>query len=214
MIFDRILGRSEKNEAIEAENRQKQFMREQNALKIAESSDDNYIYAKNNDEIIKWQQDLQDELQLLIKKLKNEELVNGVWQPKKTFIGIGEGGREIWQNMRPKMNNQGLQMIESLVAPLMSRNIINSNFDEDRILTILHKTCDDLVDNLAYNFDQYDIDFPDLNIIVRLVKNVIIGAPFRALNDGERVHQRSIYKRADTYNAAKENENKKRFGIF
>lgn len=213
MIFDRILGNNQKNEQLAAEERQKEFMREQVGLRIAESSDDNYIHSKHNDEIIKWQQDLNDELDLLIHKLKNEECIAGIWKPKQIYIGIGEGGREIWQDMPPKMNIQGIQMIESLVAPLMSRNIINSNFDEDRILTILHKTCDDLIDNLTYNFDRYDVDFANLNIIVRLVKNVIIAAPFRALHDGERIHQRSIYKRADTYNQAKD-EQKKRIGIF
>lgn len=212
-MFENILGKS-KDPQIAYEKRQEKFLREQMALKVGESDDTYLRQQMKNDDLLRWQQDLYDELELLKQKLRNKELINGKWQSKKVLIGYTEEGAEIWRDMRPRINETGIQMIESIISPLLSRNIINSNFDEDRILTILKETCNDLVANLAYNYLFFEIEFPDLDVIVRLCKNVIIGAPFRALDDGERKHQRTLFKKVETENKTQHDDDKKRFGLF
>src|SRR3990167_61187 len=116
--------------------------------------DDIYSQAESGKkyDLLKWQQDLFDEVDQLKHDLNGEVLTNEGWV----------------QVHKPLLNDAGVQMIETAIRPLFSRNLINSNFTEERALQILKDTHNDIKDNLVYNYDKYDVEFLSYDHIVRL----------------------------------------------
>lgn len=62
---------------------------------------------------------------------------------------------------------------------------------------MLKNTMNTIADAMADGWDLYGIEFINYDLIDRLIKNIITPSPFRALNDGERRHQRTISKRIE-----------------
>ena len=171
---------------LDSEKRHMQFAKEQAAMQAGANQDDNaYGNPNANPDLVRWQQDLEDEVSDLKHRLKREVWndVDG-WRPGP---------------YAPLLNSIGVAMIEEELRPLTSRNMINSNLSEEFIMFILRNTSDVIADNLMFNYDVYDMDPLQYEHIVRLVKNAMLAAPFRAMNDGERRHQREIVKRIETH---------------
>lgn len=147
--------------------------------------DDIYSQAESGKkyDLLKWQQDLFDEVDQLKHDLNGEVLTNEGWV----------------QVHKPLLNDAGVQMIETAIRPLFSRNLINSNFTEERALQILKDTHNDIKDNLVYNYDKYDVEFLSYDHIVRLIKNSTISAPFRAIAGWTKKIDTSIQKRQETF---------------
>lgn len=205
-----------------AEQRQFDFAREQNTFGAVANPEDDHIFLQQqekNADLLKWQQDLFEELEQLKRDLRNEfKTADGEWKRKVYCIGQGRDGRPIYKPMPPLANEYFISMMETECRPLMSRNMMMSNFSEQRILDMLKHTSNTIADNMADNYDKYGIEFVNFDHVVRLIKNVIIPAPFRALNDGERRHQRTIAKRIESFSESqsqpKPMQNKKFLGLF
>ena len=114
--------------------------------------------------------------------------------------------------VQPLCNQFCIQLIRTNCRPLMSRNMIMSNFQEERILQILKRTMAALIRNICLKYDYYAIDFHDISTVITTVKNYMLPAPFRALNDGERRHNREVIRRVETYGDTMMKKPKK--GIF
>ncbi len=198
-----IFGQNrEEKMMLESEKRQMDYGREQANKQLAQQDD--YITQVNERfraDLMRWQQDLGDETENLRHSLKNEFLTEDGWLPKKTVVEFDDQKKPIFKDMPPLMNDMGIQMVLTEVQPLLSRNMINSNFSEERILFILKDTANTIADNLCDNHILFEADFVNFDVIVRLIKNVIIPAPYRALNDGERKHQRTTTKHLETISA-------------
>jgi len=165
-----------------AEEKEKQFAREQQALAMGEDQINVDPVAEKSD-LLRWQQDLTDEEERLIHDLK-QEFFNG-----ESWVSL--------PNTKPLINNIGISMLLTEARPLMNRNVMMSNFTEKRILLMLKDTCNTVVDTLAVNFELYNIKFSNLSHIVRLFKNYIIPAPYRAINNGERRYVTTTHKHVE-----------------
>lgn len=202
----------------EMQKRQENFVRENTLLQTAaHPSDDQILFeqSREREDLVKWQQNLDDQLVKLVMTLRNyyyDEEENA-WMPKREIVGYktGEDGKTYAETriMQPLINEKGIHMIESEIYPLLSRNMINTNLNEDRILIILKDTTNTIIANLGNKYDEYDAEFSNFSHIIRLIKNFIIPTPFRAMNDGERKHHRSFMKRIESHSESGDIKQKK-----
>jgi len=210
--INRLMGRGKEEKLQrEAEQREQGFIRERDGFRTAMESDTMAVEAQRSD-LLKWQQDLGDEMENLKHRLRSEELSANGWQPKAMPQKVGN--KVVWVRIPPLANELFIDSIQSQVEPFVSRNLLNSNFDEARILTMLENTCNDISDLMADGFDLFDIEFQNYDAVMRLIINTIIPGPFRALHDGERKHARTISKRIESFNEGdSQNKKKSLFGF-
>lgn len=186
----------------ETEQRQMNFGREQGAVQIAEGIPDQVMMQQQEDrtDLLKWQQDLSDELKNLLHDLRNEVFIEGQgW--------VKQGN--------PVMNENGVRKIESLVRPYLSRNMFNTNFNEDRVLGMLKDTSNSLALDLCIHYKDYKLSFSNCPMVTRLVKNVIMAGPHRAMNGWNKRIDSTISKRVEAFSEGPVQQPKKRmFGLF
>jgi hypothetical protein len=204
----------------DAEDRQVNLAREQKSIDQAEGVNDLIALQeqKERTDLLRWQQDLGDELEELKHRLRRETYVEDKgWIKQKFLIGYKEDGNEVFQDMPPIMNEIGINNIEIICLPLTSRNMINSNFSEDRVLDMIKRTCNTIVTDFAAKGDRtYGMEFNDYSVALRMIKNVIIPAPFRAVNGWNKKVDSTISKDVRTYNESPGQQIPRRriFGIF
>ena len=194
----------------------------ENIMTQAGASDNQVSLDHQNErsELIKWQQNLSDEVERLKHQLRSESSVNGAWKPCEGIVGYGvdkDGNTVAIEGIvRPLMNELGIQMVDTTISPLVSRNMMNTNLKEKTIYKILRRTMKTVVDNMVNNYDVYDAEFANYDHIKDLVWNTILPAPFRALNNGERRYGGGMIKVIEAHNlgGAQFNQRKKMFGIF
>lgn len=175
----------------EQEDRDKAFQREQMVMQQASSPHDDAALMQEieqNADLVRWQEDLDDEIATLKHKLKRE-----IWNSE-------DGWRR--SELPPLLNDKGIAMIEEELEPLTSRNMILSNLAIENVMFILRNTSRTIRHNLMNNFDAYGMDPIQYRHIMRLIKNAIIPAPFRALNNGERGYIRTFNKRVESFSTA------------
>jgi hypothetical protein len=155
---------------------------------------------KARDDLIMWQQELSDELNKLKHRLRSEvyDEEQGAWVPKTMKVKNKEG-EEVTIEIPALANEIFIDYIQSQCEPFLSRNMINANFSEQRVLQMLRSTCDDYADAMADNFDQFGIEFTNANLIDRIIKNTIIAGPFRAINGFTKIKDTLIAKRIEGY---------------
>lgn len=207
-----LFGKSEaEKQAEQQKEAKKEVAREQSAQQMAASDKQAKQQValqqkKRRENITRWQQHLRDEIERMKHRLRSErENEDGEWVKKQELKY--KDGEKVYEEVPPMLNETGIEFIESEVEPLMNRNIINSNFDEQRILKMIRNTLHTLIGTLGNNYDSFEVygykksnmhDVTDtLDTIIDIVKNFITPAPYRALNDGERRHQRTIRSESD-----------------
>lgn len=157
-------------------------------------------YQETRADLRKWQQDLYDELKSIVHDLKGD-LYD---EEKQEWI---KGDKD------PVMNDLGIRKFISYLKPLISRNLMNSNYNEDRIYSSLRDIVNKFIFDIAFNHKKYNLEFGNFNYVVRLLKGFAEPTHFRCLNDGERRHDREITKRVETH-AEGMNEGQKKKGWF
>lgn len=153
-------------------------------------------------DLLKWQQDLDDQVENLKHRLKSEVKVDGIWKPGTMKVQQeNKDGKMVTVevNVPPLCNELFVDYIQSQVEPFLSRNLINSNLTEKRILCTLRYTMDDIADAMADGWNLYGVDFINANLIDRLIKNVITPGPFRALKGWTKRTDATISKRIEGY---------------
>lgn len=167
------------------------------------------IQQERND-LLKWQQDLSPDLQNLIHTLKGEIFVENRWTPR-TYWKDGK-----LFNVRPICNDKFIQeVVIPQCTPFLDRNIINTWFEEDDILSSLKNTCDDIVDTMCDHYDEYGIEFCDYDIVLRNIKNVIKPGAFRALRGWTKKIDSTIIRRVEQSNDGQnKQENKGLLNLF
>lgn len=177
------------------------------AMNESLNTDESYgLKEEGKSDLIRWQQDvINDELVPVIHELRNEfQDVDGVWKTLK--------------NEDPIMNELGIKQFVSLVRPNLSRNLMMSNYDEDRIYVNLRDSVSRFIIHFAYNMEQYQLKKENYRPVIGLFKRLIEPAHFRSLGAGERKAQSEINKRVDAHtyaenpNGEKQNIVKKMFG--
>lgn len=190
------------NEAAQQRQQQNDLMNfEIKRDSIASATDDmvQLQYQESKSDLRRWQQDLYDEIQNMVMDLKG--------------YALDENGE--WVAVRPPiMNTQGTQKFVSYLRPLTSRNLMNSNYDEDHIYRSLRDIVGKFILDIAYNYENYELDFGDFNHVLRMLKGYAEATHFRCLNDGERRHEREIVKRIETHADNQMPQKKGLFGMF
>lgn len=202
-IIDKALGLNKQDNEVQAEERQRTFLRNQQMVDVAANNEHiDYQQQEGRTDLLKWQQELSDELLALRHRLKGEvRNEDGQWGPRMILVGYDkETGEKVYERAPPLANDLFIDYVEMQVEPFLSRNMFSSNFTEKRILEMLKNTCNDISDAMSDGWDLYGIDFINYDLVVRLIKNVIIPGPFRAWNDGQRRHDRTVAKRIEAFN--------------
>lgn len=199
-MFENILPGKNKEERIEKEilNKQLTASKEQAMMGVADNPQADMAWLeqrRERDDLVKWQQNLAEELFNLELDLRRK-YINSEGQ----IVSTGEG---------PACNEKYIQMIRTNCRPLLSRNMIMTSFNEERILQILKRSMAAIVRTLCVSYDKYGIDYFDISYVLATIKNYVMPAPFRALNGGEKKYLGTVNKRIETYSGNIEQENKK-----
>lgn len=185
-IFDQFYGGSDKKE-IAAEHRQREYVREQQAYNTAHDAANEQLYyesQKQRSDLLKWQQDLGDELLELVMTLQAYKKVGNDWVPIK--------------DKEPLCNEKFIyDVVIPQCKPFLSRNMINTNFDNKTILSDLKYTCNEIADNMTDGYDIYGIKFINQDLILRQIKNVIKAGVYRALNGWTKKTDSTVTKRVE-----------------
>jgi len=190
----------------------KQQHHEQNLETFRASAQDDQTalqHQEDRTDLIKWQQDLDPELQKLINNLKGNICSEGVWSPR-TYWKDGKLIRA-----RPMCNDKFIQeVVVPQCSPFLDRNIINTWFEEPQILSSLKNTCDDIADAMADHYDEYDIEFTDYDIVLRNIKNVIKPGAYRALKGWTTKINATMIRRVEQSNDSMEKDKKGLMNVF
>jgi len=119
------------------------------------------------------------------------EKIDGKWQHIKKFLFKDKNPetgkiRKHYKNLRPMLNEEGINWFKSRLSPLVSKNIIMSNLDEDRILTTLRNDLINFIIVIGLKQEEFEIKTNDLPTIKRNYQNLFSPALFRSLKNGER----------------------------
>lgn len=182
----KIFGKKEDKKELEAEKRNRDFVKQSQSFEAAMEDDVEYVrHSEERSNLIHWQQDLEDDLSILIHQLRREVEVNGVWQKRQIFLGTNEKGEHLYGEMPPMINEIGISSIYSFLRGLTSKNLINSNYSEELIYKSLKRSITQLVLHLRDNFLVYEIRKEDLALLISLIKNNVEPSFWRAYNNGE-----------------------------
>jgi len=198
-------------------NQELQANREENAVKYSDVGDDVYFAQKEkNEDLTKWQQDLKSEIELTIHDLKREVESEDGYKQMTVFkeYRIIDGKRKaVYRKVKPMMNNLGINMFRGAIRPLTSRNLMMSNYNEEKIYVKLRSIMFTFISHMAYHYKIYEVDVGNLSMIVRMFKDIAEPAHWRCLNNGERSYLNTINKRVEaiTYGQPQQGQQRKGF---
>lgn len=185
-IFESFFPQNEHVREDKRFNKELQFQREQGAIAAGIAGEQTEILERENkSDLIKWQQELDDEQVKLVMHLKGYVMTDDGWSLPK--------------GKRPLCNNTFINdVVVPQTTPFMSRNLINSNLSEDMTRINLASTCNEIADNMVDGYDIYEIDFKNYDLIIRLIKNTIMAGAFRAVNGWTAKTNATIFKRIES----------------
>ncbi len=194
----------------EESKKDKQFTQALETTKMGVSDDQTALnMQEERTDLLKWQQDLDIELQKLIHILKGEVCVDNGWA-RRTYWREGKK-----YFVRPMCNDKFIQeVVIPQCTPFLDRNIINTWYEEEQILNNLKLTCDDVTDAMCDHYDGYGIDFTDYDIVLRNIKNVIKPGAFRALKGWTKKIDSTIIRRIEQSSDNQEKEKKGLMSVF
>ena len=196
-MFDNIPFISKKNEQQEQQDLREQDIQAGKDLETHKSSlndDASYFHMQDNkSDLIRLQQDMDEDIYPLIMYLKGY---------------IEEEGRWV-KRMEPMCNDQFIYgVILVLSKPFMSKNMINSRLDLERIYKTMEQVSNDLADNMADGWDKYNIDFTNYDIIMRMFKTGVMASIQRAQSGWTKKVDSSMIKMVLTQKDGEQKGNK------
>lgn len=214
-MFETFFPNQQQKAEIESEKRQIGLAREQTAVSASTAEHQAYVEEQDRKaDLLRWQQEL--DIEVLKHKLRNEywNEAEGEWKRKTT---VGKDGQRV--ELDPLMTEDGIAAVETVISGFIgenAKNLINSNFEERRILTMLKRTALDLNHIFKFNYDAYFVDPTPSNmtLVKRIIKNEIISSPYRALKGWTKKQDNMATKRVETYTESPQAERKKLFGVI
>lgn len=184
---------------------ERDFIRERDTYTSGQQEDiHSYQIEQGRSDLIRWQQDFKEEIEQLKHDLRNEyyDFKNNDWVRRIVEYAVEDERGNISieeKKLPPLINEYGLQMIEVQLRPFLSRNLFNSNLSENRILDMLRRTAKAILYNLVDNITDYEIEFRNIDQILRLIMNVMIPSPYRALHGWGKKMDTGQIKRVEAY---------------
>lgn len=212
-MLDVLRQNQEQKQALQQEMRQENFAREQRNMDSADAEDYQRIINEKSD-LIRWQQELAEDMEKLKHNLRSEELVNGEWLPKRYKVYNPETKQHDIYFVPARANEQFIDFIESQISPFLNKNFINSNLEEDRILNILRRTADNIVDFMSDNYDNIGVDFKDFTTVKDLILNTIIAASYRSWKGWTKNTDSTLMKRVEAFSSQVGSQQTKNKGLL
>jgi len=160
---------------------------------------------EQKDNLTKWQQNLEPELQQIMHDLKKE-----------IMVGVDDEGKEIWEPIggKPICTNEFVHRFLTKARPFMTKNLMMSNYSEERILQIIRFALIDLYMDIGYNRTKYKVDKGDMDHIIQVFKSYITPTLFRPMQQGERKHISTTSKESLIRTIAETEQKPKKMGFF
>lgn len=207
-MFEGLLGRkSEETQQLAAEQRAMNFNREQGIVQPSiQESQTELLAQEGKSDLIKWQQEMDKDLFNLCCKLTGwKEITDD--KGNKVFKKVG----------RALCNDLFIDnVVVPELSPYLNKNFINSVLQEERILKMLEHTANSIADNMADNFDNYDIEFVNYDIVLQALKDFLTPAAYRAKDGFTKIKDSTIMKRIESTSEsinAQPNQKKGLFGL-
>lgn len=199
MIGNLFNGKNKEDDTI---NRQMDFAREQQTFSTGADANSDMVHIQQQKEkvdLLKWQQDLDEET-------------------KKFCLGwlgyylTDEGYKQLG---KPKCNEMFIQqVIEPTIVSFNSKAFINSNLDKKTLLMRQKKTANSIATIMVHSSFKYGIKFEDFDSIMNDIKTIIVGAGNRAVNGWTKKTDSTTFKRIESAHDMDDKNNKKRWGLF
>jgi len=133
---------------------------------------------QKDSDLIKWQIDGSDLLELLEHNL-NREIIDHTSDTIKWIKREGE---------KPMLNKAGVYDILSVLQPRLHKVVSLTNLTEDDVKRMAFEIRRDVIDKLYLNYSRYDVQKSDLTTIVYLVDQLAYSVLRKSYNDGQRRH--------------------------
>ena len=205
-MFGFLNKNNEEKMQLAAESRAMNFNREQGILQPSiQESQTELLAQEGKSDLIKWQQELEEDLFKLCCKLTG-------WKESSD-----DKGNKIFKHTGRALCND--LFIDNVVVPELSpylnKNFINSVLQEERILKMLEHTANSICDNMSDNFDNYDIEFVNYDIVLQALKDFLTPAAYRAKDGFTKIKDSTIMKRIESTseNIGQQNQKKGLFGM-
>lgn len=187
------MGRNpEEQFMVDQEQRQMNFQRQQQGMQSGTFDDQTALaMQEEKHDLIRWQQDMSQDLISLIMKLKRYvKDENGVWGPKM----IMKEGKLI--RVPPMCNDLFIEeVVEPQCEPYLSKGNTNTNLDIKMILQNLKFTFNDIASTMVNNYERYEIfEQQQQDNIIRILKNTLIPAAHRPINGWSRKMDGTIFR--------------------
>lgn len=219
-MFD-FLKNNEKAEALQAEKREKEFIKERDTFAAANAGSSDAAYLETQDrksDLIRWQQEFKEELDELYHELMNQKREGKNWVDKKYKEYNPE--LRVWEEkpVPPLCSPEFAEkIIRIAVKPWLNKNAVNSNLDEKVIVKMLRNTHNDVVGAISDGWGFHGIkDLDDASTIIRMIKNYTDPAAYRALNGWTKKTDSTMIKRIESQQemARTEDKSKGLLGVF
>lgn len=191
-----------------------------NMIDLADRPDQEYMARKEErDDLTRWQQDLDEDLQKLRYNLMNYtfNFEKQTWGAE-TQLVIDEDGNEKEVPIPPLLNKFGIAKTTSVVKQYLNRNVMMSNLSLQIINRIMLGFSETLILDLGQNYDNYDPDrirrhLPenDLKLVLKLLQDTVEPTLYRALDNGERKYLNTTHKHIEAFTDQQQPQKK---GLF
>lgn len=161
-------------------------------------------------ELTRWQQDMSEETQLMVHRLRNEtQDEEGHWVRNKIVDYIT---KKIY-DADPMCSEECIWRLVALVEPNTSKNLMMSKYDVNKINNVLLELTNTVtIDVLLANRKKYGIKMSDMTPIIEIFKSAAVPTFFRALGGNEKEYLKGIRK--DTYLHTKGDDEQKKKSIL
>ena len=198
-LFEKFIGNNEGKQQIAAEKRERTFLKERDVFAAGMQPDtENQLELENRNDFLRWQQELTPDLNELIKDLlgQYEDEEGNVKFPEDALCNL-TFVREV---VIPKCK------------PFLSKNMINSRFEEKRILMMLKRTMHVIVNLMVENHDRYGVSFVNFDGILDTIKTTCDPTPFRAWKGWTKKADITSIKEIHSFQEQREQKSKSLFG--
>ncbi len=195
-------GKPEESDEVKLRKEELEMSKEDNQARIAMTPTDpnEYMMDPGRSELIRWQQDLSPELQIMGMRLRNYyQNEEGDWKPK-----LLQAGKVI----PPLCNEICIGELIAILDPCVGRNLIMSNYTSEFIRKKLIDLSNRITLLLIANRRRFGIRMSDLTPIVGICQSTFEPTHFRCLGGNEKKYIASTHRYLHTEQEGKTEDKK------